>query len=597
MSKNGRDDFSLKTKEILAKRVCYKCSNPKCQKPTSGPHSDPEKAVNIGVAAHICAAAPGGPRYESSMTNAERSSINNGIWLCQSCSTLIDKDPRTYSIKTLNNWKRKAEQAAELNQASSSFMVSLRKSIKRHKVRIIVSILLVILLLTMIAAIVDKYQNRYSHSEHLQTMNNGYQYDLATQDSILGMNKISPEKASISYNAGIDSYREQQYGTALHFFEEAVDEQEAITGSGSTEVGKIYCMIGLSRIYTQQAVTDGGDDAISAFNLARQIFLQNGDNISLAHCYYFKGIAYFEDETKQFNRSIEEVNNSIGVLRDYLPNGEWSPEKLIDIQNCDECYRLSKCLELFEKDYDLLGRITTMSGNPSSAFYYFNRALEASGIEVNIYHSLYDFLDSNDVDIADEDIMAYLASIEEENTVKIKVYSSDSTSMRVSVDDFNTVSVYENAETATLLTNRAMSELNLLHFENAVEDCQEAIHIWEKLPFSSRTNISYAYNYLAQALIGVASNEPDPQAYLAEKEQELIDYVEAAVQYDNEMYGPEHSRTAYSYEIKGGINYAIGKSEIAIQSYKTALDIYEKLGVDDAAQFCREQIEMIQSNQ
>jgi len=36
-----RDDFDLKTKEILAKRVGYRCSNPGCRKLTSGPRSDP----------------------------------------------------------------------------------------------------------------------------------------------------------------------------------------------------------------------------------------------------------------------------------------------------------------------------------------------------------------------------------------------------------------------------------------------------------------------------------------------------------------------------------------------------------------------------
>src|SRR4051812_16178668 len=41
----------------------FRCSNPACRKPTSGPLEDPAKAINIGVAAHITAAAPDGPRY------------------------------------------------------------------------------------------------------------------------------------------------------------------------------------------------------------------------------------------------------------------------------------------------------------------------------------------------------------------------------------------------------------------------------------------------------------------------------------------------------------------------------------------------------
>ena len=39
-----RDDFSPSIKDILAKRVGYRCSNPKCQVLTSGPQENPEKA-------------------------------------------------------------------------------------------------------------------------------------------------------------------------------------------------------------------------------------------------------------------------------------------------------------------------------------------------------------------------------------------------------------------------------------------------------------------------------------------------------------------------------------------------------------------------
>jgi hypothetical protein len=56
-----RDDFDAKTKETLARRVGYRCSNPDCGKLTSGPQEDPTKVLNIGVAAPITAAPLGGP--------------------------------------------------------------------------------------------------------------------------------------------------------------------------------------------------------------------------------------------------------------------------------------------------------------------------------------------------------------------------------------------------------------------------------------------------------------------------------------------------------------------------------------------------------
>lgn len=113
MAKN-RDEFTQKTKQILANRVGVKCSNPNCRKSTSGANDDPSVATNIGVAAHICAASAGGPRYDSKMAPNERSSISNGIWLCQTCSKLIDANPLRYTKEVLHEWKKSAENRSKL---------------------------------------------------------------------------------------------------------------------------------------------------------------------------------------------------------------------------------------------------------------------------------------------------------------------------------------------------------------------------------------------------------------------------------------------------------------------------------------------------
>ncbi len=111
---NNRDDFSQQTKDLLANRVGRKCSNPNCGKLTCGANDNPSKYTNIGVAAHICAAAPGGPRYDDNMSPEERKSSSNGIWLCQSCSKLIDSDTERYSKEVLISWKKIAETAASV---------------------------------------------------------------------------------------------------------------------------------------------------------------------------------------------------------------------------------------------------------------------------------------------------------------------------------------------------------------------------------------------------------------------------------------------------------------------------------------------------
>lgn len=114
MRNNKRDEFTNVLKNRLAKRVMYVCSNPSCRKITIGP--DSESGINnIGVAAHICAAASGGPRYDKNMSEKERKSIDNGIWLCQSCAKLIDSDENKYTVKLIKLWKEETENIIRYN--------------------------------------------------------------------------------------------------------------------------------------------------------------------------------------------------------------------------------------------------------------------------------------------------------------------------------------------------------------------------------------------------------------------------------------------------------------------------------------------------
>jgi tetratricopeptide (TPR) repeat protein len=110
----SRDDFPSSVLRRLAQRAGHRCSNPECRRDTSGPASIREAAVNIGVAAHITAASKGGPRFDETLTSAQRASIANAIWLCQSCGKLIDNDELLFTKEVLGTWKASAELQARL---------------------------------------------------------------------------------------------------------------------------------------------------------------------------------------------------------------------------------------------------------------------------------------------------------------------------------------------------------------------------------------------------------------------------------------------------------------------------------------------------
>ncbi len=105
-----RVNFPRNVRLVISQRVGGFCSKPGCNIHTTGPHSEPGKVIDTGVAAHITAAAPGGPRFSPYLTNEERKSHDNGIWLCQYHAKLIDSDPETYPEALLREWKAWAEQ-------------------------------------------------------------------------------------------------------------------------------------------------------------------------------------------------------------------------------------------------------------------------------------------------------------------------------------------------------------------------------------------------------------------------------------------------------------------------------------------------------
>ena len=111
MAKNSnRDEFTPKTKLQIAKRTGWLCSDPECGRPTVGATSDGDGEIMLGEASHICAAAPGGPRYDAGMSEAERRSAKNGIWMCKLHGKSVDSVDPKFTVELLRRWKTQAEE-------------------------------------------------------------------------------------------------------------------------------------------------------------------------------------------------------------------------------------------------------------------------------------------------------------------------------------------------------------------------------------------------------------------------------------------------------------------------------------------------------
>lgn len=107
----GRDDFSRPVLSLLGQRSGYICAYPDCRQLTIGPSDDRVSGVTmVGVAAHITAASPRGPRYDASLTPEERISESNGIWMCQLHGKQIDDNASRHTAADLKRWKAQHEQ-------------------------------------------------------------------------------------------------------------------------------------------------------------------------------------------------------------------------------------------------------------------------------------------------------------------------------------------------------------------------------------------------------------------------------------------------------------------------------------------------------
>ena len=89
---------------------------------SDGSSSDPDPVV-IGQVAHIRGKKPDSARYQSNMTDEDRDHYNNLIYLCPTCHTKIDKQPKEFSVQFLLSLRKEHETWADeqLDQGMSEF--------------------------------------------------------------------------------------------------------------------------------------------------------------------------------------------------------------------------------------------------------------------------------------------------------------------------------------------------------------------------------------------------------------------------------------------------------------------------------------------
>lgn len=94
-----------KVKLRLAFNSYNQCSFPDCTQRLTADPTAGDEGVIIGEAAHIRGEKPGAARYDPDFPENQVNGYDNLIYLCPDHHTLIDKQPNTYTIEMLHQWK------------------------------------------------------------------------------------------------------------------------------------------------------------------------------------------------------------------------------------------------------------------------------------------------------------------------------------------------------------------------------------------------------------------------------------------------------------------------------------------------------------
>jgi hypothetical protein len=111
-STTQRDTVPRAQEKVVISRSGDKCAYPNCGlELTMDPQHPQDRPKATGKVAHIAAASPGGPRYDETMSPAERGSADNLIYLCGPHHDAIDAQLEYHTREFLLEAKRVHEQA------------------------------------------------------------------------------------------------------------------------------------------------------------------------------------------------------------------------------------------------------------------------------------------------------------------------------------------------------------------------------------------------------------------------------------------------------------------------------------------------------
>lgn len=519
MGRDKENNFTEKTKKLLQHNVGSICSNPECQTLTTGPNCNENKYTNHGVAAHITAAADGGPRYDETMTSEQRSHYDNGIWLCTHCSFTIDKDEQRFSTAFLMQWKKNAENFARdvLDRKKKYIPPQLLKNWERK--------------------LIEKDFKIEDISKELENLKQKY---FSLKESI-GSDTDESEQIQCAIDNGENATAKELLFQRLEKQKEERENKERDEAKTYFQLGKI-AELDISyeealEYYLNAVKYDNQNDAyLNA--LANILFIKGNYKDALE--YYEKVLAIFSGTANE----LASIYNNIGVIYGIYDE---SAKALKYYNNALNIY-LKKSSEnhlFIATIYNNIGTIFMSNQEYKNATKYYEKSLYITIKSVGDHH----------IDTA----ITYANLGETYNLTGEynKALTYNLKALKITLETLGE----KHQNTAILYNNIGEVYKSKRKYNKAIENLEKSLYIKIALLGEEHLSTSSTYNNLGAV-------------YHCKNDNDIaIKYFEKSLKIKLKVLGEKHSSTISVYNNIGVIYKALNNKDLAYEYYDKALNI------------------------
>lgn len=420
--------------------------------------------------------------------------------------------------------------------------------------------------------------------------------NLLVSQSTCDFPMVEPNHANLFYYQGLNFYKEGDYKTAVDRFEKAMEDQ---TNTGKLDaldfarccysMGNAYFYLMdyrnariqytnalgvlelLKRNEEKTAKKDGEETPIISKEDAMGVTLEN----EISYVHYLRCFSYLKEQ--DHDRAFHEYKE-IGIDVDLGINEIIS---LSDKKNLKGI--LYQEYALFARDKEEIDRHLKMAINE------FNYAFLLSIRHNN--EKQYKKLTEKEAEMKKQECAPVVRYFSFSPMFAFTFPSHGSTVLTEESDEeeYSTLDGFpieilgRNKSIATALTNRATMYLALGFIEDAIQDSEAALRIYQDLPLEDHKNIFDTYCNLSVAYI------------LKEDIGKSKEYMRMALEKQKKWHGRESIQTAIAYENMGSVFFFEGHHDIAINCFVEAKRIFELHHMAEDVQKEEQSIKEIQS--